>query len=85
MSDRRRKNAIWFVTDEQGKVYWPPTSGRCGATLALLMDIRDELQRLNEVLHCSNFLAVPRKLDRIARNTAKPRRRRRKEASNGNA
>lgn len=48
---------------------------------ALLMDIRDELKiiakntaTLPRVLECSNFLAIPFKLDRISSNTAKPRK-----------
>lgn len=44
------------------------------AHLAVLMDIRDELKRLNGTIHCHNFLAIPRKLDEIRRNTAKPRK-----------
>lgn len=42
----------------------------------LLMDIRDELQKLNAVLNCRNFLAIPSKLDKIERNTCKPKRKR---------
>ena len=37
---------------------------------ALLMDIRDELKRLNELLHCSNTLTIPRTLKRIDRRLA---------------
>ena len=44
------------------------------ARLSVLMDIRDELQRLNAVLHCHNFLDIPHKLERIKRNTAKKRK-----------
>ena len=40
----------------------------------VLMDIRYELQRLNGLLACPNFMAIPRKLERIARNTAKKRK-----------
>jgi len=43
-------------------------------TNALLMDLRDELQKLNGLLHCQNFQAIPSKLDRIGRNTTKPRK-----------
>ncbi len=39
--------------------------------VALLMDIRDELKSMNAILHCSNFLRIPHKLDEIRRNTAK--------------
>lgn len=45
---------------------------------ALLMDIRDELKRLNGVFGCANFLEVPGVLRAIKRNTTKPRRRRKK-------
>jgi hypothetical protein len=37
------------------------------------MDIREELQRLNRLLHCQNFTAIPSELRKIARNTAKPK------------
>lgn len=40
---------------------------------ALLMDIRDELQKLNRLLHCARFLAIPTHLDAIAVNTRKPK------------
>jgi hypothetical protein len=42
----------------------------------LLQEIRDELKRLNALLHCRNFTAIPSKLERIARNTKRPTRRR---------
>jgi len=41
---------------------------------ALLMDIRDVLQRMNEklsVLQCVNFLRIPAKLDSIKKNTTR--------------
>jgi hypothetical protein len=41
---------------------------------AVLFAIRDELRKLNRVLQCPNFLAVPAKLDAIARNTRKRRK-----------
>lgn len=41
---------------------------------AVLVDIREELRRLNSLLNCPNFVAIPRKLERIARNTTKKRR-----------
>lgn len=43
---------------------------------AVLMDIREELQKLNALLHCQNFIDIPRKLDRIAAKL--PTRRKRK-------
>lgn len=42
--------------------------------LAVLMDIRDELKRLNQLLHCSNFVAIPHTLAAIRRNTTKKKR-----------
>jgi hypothetical protein len=44
------------------------------AQLAVLMDLRDELKRLNGLLHCSNFLAIPARLEAIRINTRKKRR-----------
>lgn len=58
------------------------------AMLSVLMDIRDELKSLNSksefirentlavksTLSCSNFQRVPRILERISANTAKPRK-----------
>ena len=55
----------------------PNADGRYGidvAQLSVLMDIRDELQRLNGILQCPNFIAVPAKLDQIAKNTRKRRK-----------
>jgi len=72
MADTRHKNGNWVIHNNgDGTV---PTDD---AHLAVLMDIRDELQSMNAVLHCSNFLAIPRKLDAIKRNTAKKRKTRR--------
>ena len=45
-----------------------------GAKVALLMDIRDELQHLNRTLDCPNFQNIPRTLTQIARNTTKRKR-----------
>jgi hypothetical protein len=47
---------------------------------ALLMDIRDELKRINSVLHCYDFLKLPRAVDSIRRNTARPKKNLRKSA-----
>ena len=43
--------------------------------LAMFCEIRDQLRALNRVLQCPNFIAVPSKLDAIARNTKKRRKR----------
>ena len=41
------------------------------ACLAVLMDVRDELKRLNAALYCPNFQHIPRTLREIKRNTTK--------------
>jgi len=42
--------------------------------LAVLMDIRDQLEVLNRVFACPNFQAVPQLLKAIKANTTKPKR-----------
>lgn len=69
MSDTRRKNAVWNLPTEKGAFLWEH------AQIAVMMDIRDELQKLNGLLHCQNFLSIPRVLAEIRRNTTKPRKR----------
>jgi len=67
--DTRRANVNWSIPrNEAGTVSWD------GAKMAVLMDIRDELRKLNRLLHCDNFLRIPMKLDQIERNTKKKRR-----------
>ena len=69
----RFKNVNWNV--------WERAGGEVGSTegaiLAVLMDIRDELQYLNvtmEPLRCPNFTNIPAILQLIRRNTTKKRR-----------
>ena len=64
--DRRKANREWRVTDEAGELH---DEIRDGVQLAVLLDIRDELQKLNHLLHCSNFTGIPRALSRIRSNT----------------
>ena len=68
--DRQGRNVEWQVVEEDGV---GTTWERAG--IAVLMDIRRELQRLNGLLSCPNFTAIPRTLRTISRNTAKPRKR----------
>lgn len=42
-----------------------------GSILAVLMDIRDELQKLNRVFNCGNFLSLPHVVQGIEKNTRK--------------
>jgi hypothetical protein len=70
MPDRRHRNVNWQLR----KILPDNTVNDDTVTHALLMDIRDELQKLNGLLHCGDFIAIPHKLDAIRRNTTKPKR-----------
>ena len=65
----RFKNVDWILPD----AYGPEHNQHSWESIhtALLMDIRDELKALNRVLSCTGFLDIPRKLERIERNTRK--------------
>ncbi len=75
MTDTRRKDLNWDVTNDKGTV----TSWEAVA-VAVLMDIRDEMKRLNSLLHCGNFIAIPQILRRVSLNTAKPKKKKKKKA-----
>lgn len=68
----RHANLDWDLPSD--RVSWEQVN------TALLMDIRDELKRLNKLLACPNFVAIPQKLNMIVANTAKGRRRRGRKA-----
>lgn len=75
---RRFKDYDWATTTADGKHY---AETNMAQLLSVLMDVRDELKRLNNVLQCPNFIAVPSKLDLIRqelkvvrRNTTKRKR-----------
>jgi hypothetical protein len=69
MTDTRKKNRNWNIsTNPDG------TTPSSDIQLALLMDLRDELQRLNALLNCTNFTEIPGTLLGIKRNTTKPKR-----------
>jgi hypothetical protein len=65
--DTRHKNGNWALpTTPDGRIEaWDYVK------IALLMDIRDELQTLNRLLGCYNFTRLPHILDRIESNTKK--------------
>lgn len=69
MADRRVANRNWWPAEENGQV---PSWER--VNLAVLMDLRDELQKLNALLGCRNFTEIPQTLRRISANTAKKRK-----------
>lgn len=71
MANRRWKDQDWFIVTPDGKQY---ESTNQAMHLAVLMDIRDELKIVRQrllVLECRHFLDIPKKLDRIERNTKK--------------
>ena len=71
MADRRKANQNWQVADKRGNVYsWE------NASVAVLMDIRDELQRLNNLLNCYNFMQIPAHLKQLVKNTRKRNKKR---------
>ena len=60
----KQANAQWDLWESDDNLYSPDQ-----VLLAVMMDIRAEIRRLNSVLQCPNFISVPSKLDQIARNT----------------
>lgn len=69
--DRRKKDRVWNVADENGVTH---SQLRDGVTVAVLMDIRDELKRLNDLLHCQNFIGMPATRCSIRRKLPTPER-----------
>lgn len=69
VTDTRKKGINWTIkTDRDG------LTSIDDAHLAVLMDLRDELQQLNRLLSCTNFTGIPTTLRTIARNTTKQKR-----------
>lgn len=66
----RHKNLNWNLPEGNPTHRWDSIHA------ALLMDIRDELQRLNALLHCPNFTGMPAQLRKVARNTSPPPKKR---------
>lgn len=64
----RHKNTDWNLPG-------PQLENWSQASVAVLMDIRDELQALNRIIGCPNFIRIPQILDQISKNTTKPRKR----------
>jgi hypothetical protein len=75
-TDRYKRNCDWYVEMESGTYY----GSYDHAILAVLMDVRGELRKLNGLLACPNFAEVPWTLKAIKANTAKPRKAKRRAA-----
>lgn len=65
---KQRPDEDWNIVDHNNVITWEKVP------IAVLMDIRAELQTLNRLLGCSNFVAVPTILRSIQRNTFKKKR-----------
>ena len=74
------KNSEWTLKESEKGDGLINTSE---ASLSVLMDIRDELQKLNWLLSCPNFQEVPSLLRGIRVNTRKPVKRKPKARKNG--
>lgn len=63
--DTRHKNGNWPLptTNKGAPESWDFVK------IAVMMDIRDELQTLNRLLACPNFTSIPTILRTIRRNT----------------
>lgn len=72
MAEERFKNRNWSLSNGTGL----PASWQ-HVEIAVLMDIRDELQTLNRLLGCPNFTDVPTILREIRANMKKPAKRKR--------
>lgn len=60
--DGRQKNRNWHLVDAEGNLW---SNMRDAVAVAVLMDIRDELQSLNRLLNCSRFVGIPDELREI--------------------
>jgi hypothetical protein len=69
---RKYRNTEWQTRNAFGIAHSWDT-----AQVDVLMDIRDELQKLNRVFECGNFLRIPYTLECIQKNTKKPKKRKR--------
>jgi len=67
MDDTRHRNREWALPTNQTGA---PETWQA-VEIAVLMDVREELQNLNRLLRCPNFLEIPDTLRGIRRNTAK--------------
>lgn len=65
MSRRQNRRNIDWETPENPHFRWEHV------TVEVLMDIRQELKRLNELLHCHNAVGMPQTLKKIDRRLQK--------------
>lgn len=69
MSTGRFKDISWNLANSDGKIAsWEMV------VIAVMMDVRDELKRLNSLLYCHNFTGIPQTLRKVEKNTRKKKR-----------
>lgn len=66
VSHRDHQNSSWSLWQNPDGTFSSET-----VTRAILLDIRTELSRMNNVLQCHNTVRIPGILDQIAKNTKK--------------
>ena len=71
MAETRHKNVQWVLPEGTPNQKGGSTHLWDSIHSALLMDLRDELQELNRLLHCQNFQGFPHAIRRIDRRLAK--------------
>ena len=62
---RKFKDWEWDLGKDGHICTWEEVS------ISVMMDVRDELKKLNALLHCSNFVAIPDMLRNIRRHTSR--------------
>lgn len=70
MADTRNKDVEWRLN--------PLLNNKVSngdAQLAVLMDLRDELKKINNLLHCQSFTDIPNILRQIRRKVPTPKKR----------
>ena len=75
-----KAGADWNLWSDDGEHTWPINA----IQTILLQEIRDELKQLNALLHCRNFVGIPRQLEPLAKmarraNTNAAKRRKAKQ------
>lgn len=77
----RHKNINWILPEGNLQSGGIRAHEKDNIIISLLMDVRDELQELNKLLGCYRFREIPTTLNKIARNTAKPIKKRKTKSS----
>lgn len=74
----RHKNQDWSMPEGTPNGKGGSTHSWESIHASIAMDVRDELQRLNALLQCKNFISIPGELRAIKRELATMRKERAK-------